>query len=77
MELNARVTRSWMIGEVPKGSKVRRPVFTVGAQVRNFINYYEAGDLVEYGKLKRVPDWLERAVARPPVARGLKIPAKP
>jgi GST-like protein len=63
--------RRWIMGEE----------FTIAdisliGMVRNFINYYEAGELVEYDKLKRVPDWLERAIARPAVARGLKIPAK-
>jgi GST-like protein len=45
--------------------------------VRNFINYYEAGDLVEYDKLNNVPAWLARGLARPAVQRGLAIPARP
>jgi GST-like protein len=45
--------------------------------VRNFINHYEAGDLVEYDKLRNVPAWLQRGLARPAVQRGLAIPAKP
>ena len=45
--------------------------------VRNLIGFYGAGDLVDYGSLKRVPAWLERGLARPAVQRGLEIPKKP
>ena len=44
--------------------------------VRNLIGFYDAGDLVGYGALKRVPAWLERGLARPAVQRGLTIPAR-
>jgi GST-like protein len=45
--------------------------------VRNLIGFYEAGPLVDYASLKRVPAWLERGLARPAVQRGLTIPARP
>jgi GST-like protein len=45
--------------------------------VRNLVGFYGAGDIVEYGKLKHVPAWLERCLARPAVERGLTIPARP
>lgn len=45
--------------------------------VRNLITFYEAGDLVDYGSLSAVPAWVERCLARPAVARGLTIPARP
>lgn len=45
--------------------------------VRNLVGFYGAGDLVDYGSLKRVPAWLERGLARPAVQRGLEIPKKP
>lgn len=45
--------------------------------VRNLIGFYGAGELVEYGKLERVPAWLERGLARPAVQRGLEIPKRP
>jgi len=44
--------------------------------VRAFVGFYEAGDLVDYASLKNVPAWLERALARPAVQRGLDIPAR-
>ena len=44
--------------------------------VRSLVGFYGAGDLVEYASLKRVPDWLERCVARPAVQRGLDIPKR-
>jgi GST-like protein len=45
--------------------------------VRNLVGFYGAADLVDYGSLKRVPAWLERALARPAVQRGLDIPKRP
>jgi GST-like protein len=45
--------------------------------VRNLVGFYGAGEIVEYDKLKHVPAWLERGVARPAVERGLNIPARP
>ena len=44
--------------------------------VRGFVDFYGAGDLVDYGSLKRVPAWLERGLARPAVKRGLDIPKR-
>jgi len=32
---------------------------------------------VEFDRLKNVPAWLERVLARPAVDRGLHIPARP
>ncbi|SCY77778.1 glutathione S-transferase N-terminal domain-containing protein [Microvirga guangxiensis] len=45
--------------------------------VRNLVGFYGAGELVEYDKLKNVPAWLERGLARPAVQRGLEIPKRP
>ncbi|MGO4714524.1 glutathione S-transferase N-terminal domain-containing protein [Bradyrhizobium sp. 2TAF24] len=45
--------------------------------VRNLIGFYGAGELVDFKSLKRVPAWLERALARPAVQRGLEIPKRP
>jgi len=45
--------------------------------VRNLIGFYGAAELVEYSTFKRVPEWLERALARPAVQRGLDIPKRP
>ncbi|MDQ0392904.1 glutathione S-transferase family protein [Labrys monachus] len=42
--------------------------------VRNLIGFYGARDLVEFDRLKHVPAWLERGLARPAVQRGLDIP---
>ena len=43
--------------------------------VRNLIGFYEAADLVDYARLKAVPAWLDRGLARPAVQRGLRIPS--
>jgi GSH-dependent disulfide-bond oxidoreductase len=45
--------------------------------VRGLVGFYGAGELVGYGALKAVPAWLERALARPAVQRGLEIPKRP
>ncbi|HYD28059.1 glutathione S-transferase N-terminal domain-containing protein [Brevundimonas sp.] len=45
--------------------------------VRNLIGFYEARELVGFDRLKNVPAWLERGLARPAVQRGLEIPARP
>jgi GST-like protein len=45
--------------------------------VRGLVQFYGAGELVDYDALRNVPVWLERAVARPAVARGLTIPQRP
>jgi GST-like protein len=45
--------------------------------VRNLIGFYGAAEIVEYEKLKHVPAWLERGLARPAVQRGLEIPKRP
>jgi GSH-dependent disulfide-bond oxidoreductase len=45
--------------------------------VGNLVQFYEAGDLVDYDSLSAVPAWVARCMARPAVARGLKIPARP
>lgn len=45
--------------------------------VRGLVGFYDAGALVDYETLSAVPAWLERCLARPAVARGLNIPARP
>ncbi len=44
--------------------------------VRNLVGFYGAGDLVGFDSFPRVKSWLERALARPAVERGLNIPAR-
>ncbi|WP_269716806.1 glutathione S-transferase N-terminal domain-containing protein [Caulobacter sp. NIBR2454] len=63
--------RDWIMGEYSIAD-----ISMIG-WVRNLITFYEARDLVEFDTLKNVPAWLERALARPAVQRGLNIPAKP
>jgi GSH-dependent disulfide-bond oxidoreductase len=63
--------RSWLMGEDYTVADIAHLGW-----VRNLVGFYGAGDLVEFGKLKRVPDWLERGLARPAVQRGLDIPKR-
>jgi GST-like protein len=50
-------------------------IATIG-WVRNLITFYEARDIVQYDALANVPGWLDRALARPAVKRGLEIPSR-
>jgi len=63
--------REWIMGDYSIAD-----IATLG-WVRNLITFYEARELVEFDRLKSVPAWLERGLARPAVERGLKIPARP
>lgn len=62
--------RQWLMGD----DYTIADIATLG-WVRNLIGFYEAGDLVDYARLKNLPVWLERGLARPAVQRGLAIPA--
>jgi GST-like protein len=64
--------RAWIMGDEFSIADI-----SLLGMVRNFVNYYEAGELVEFDRLKNVPAWLARGLARPAVQRGLGIPAKP
>ena len=45
--------------------------------VRNLVGFYDAGGLVGFADFKNVQRVLAAFVARPAVARGLVIPARP
>jgi GST-like protein len=64
--------RQWMMGEEYTIADI-----AIIGMVRNFIGFYQAGDLVEYDSFGHVKAWFERAMARPAVQRGVTIPAKP
>jgi GSH-dependent disulfide-bond oxidoreductase len=64
--------RRWLMGD----EYTIADIATLG-WVRNLTGFYEAGELVEYEKLRHVPAWLERGLARPAVQRGLEIPKRP
>ena len=64
--------RDWLMGD----DYTIADIATIG-WVRNLIGFYDAGELVDYASLKNVPAWLERALARPAVRRGLEIPGRP
>jgi GST-like protein len=64
--------RSWLMGEAYSIADIAHLGW-----VRNLIGFYGAGELVGYDKLKNVPAWLERGLARPAVQRGLTIPSRP
>jgi GST-like protein len=65
-------SRAWIMG----GAYTIADISLFG-WVRNLITFYEARDLVAFDRLKHVPAWLERGLARPAVQRGLAIPKRP
>jgi len=69
--LEARLAaRAWLMGE--EFSMV--DVACLG-WVRNLVGHYGAGELVGWSAFKEVQRWLEAALTRPAVRRGLLIPA--
>ena len=64
--------RDWIMG----GDYTIADISMLG-WVRNLVGFYGAGELVEYDRLKNVPAWLSRGLARPAVQRGLEIPKRP
>ena len=65
-------SRTWIMGD----NYTIADIAHIG-WVRNLMGFYGAGEVVEYSKLKHVPAWLERGLARPAVQRGLEIPRRP
>ena len=64
--------RAWIMGDEYSVADI-----SMLGWVRNLVGFYDAGDLVEFERLRAVPAWLERGLARPAVQRGLHIPAQP
>jgi GSH-dependent disulfide-bond oxidoreductase len=63
--------RAWMMGD--EYTIVDISIFPL---VRNLIGYYGAGDLVDIVNFRNVTRALDTFLARPAVARGLRIPAE-
>ena len=63
--------RAWIMGEDYSIADIA----TVG-WVRNLITFYEARELVAFDRYVNVAGWLDRALARPAVQRGLAIPSR-
>ena len=63
--------RTWLMGD----DYTIADIATIG-WVRNLITFYEARDLVEYDSFSHLVGWLDRALARPAVQRGLGIPSR-
>ena len=64
--------RSWMMGEPYTIADI-----AIFPWINNLVGFYGAGDLVGYADFKNVQRVLAAFVARPAVARGLGIPARP
>jgi GSH-dependent disulfide-bond oxidoreductase len=71
--LETRLTgRQWIMGDDYTIADI-----SLLGWVRNLIGFYGAREIVHYDALKHVPVWLDRALARPAVQRGLDIPKRP
>lgn len=71
--LDARLDgRQWIMGDTYTIADI-----AIVGMVRNFLEFYKAGDLVGYDSFTHVHAWFARMMARPAVQRGLTIPAKP
>ena len=64
--------RAWIMGD----DFTIADVATIG-WVRNLVGFYGAREIVEFDTLTEVPRWLDAALARPAVQRGLEIPKRP
>jgi len=60
--------RDWVMGEYSIAD------MAIGPWVNGLVGFYQAGPLVGWDRLTRVPAWLERFLARPAVQRGLVVP---
>ncbi|MGH8157344.1 MAG: glutathione S-transferase N-terminal domain-containing protein [Rhodanobacter sp.] len=70
--LNTRLDgRHWIMGD----DYTVADIATLG-WVNNLITFYEARELVAYDSFSNVGVWLDRALARPAVQRGLEIPGR-
>jgi GSH-dependent disulfide-bond oxidoreductase len=71
--LDGRLTsRAWLMGDEYTIADI-----AVFPWVRNLVGFYGAGELVGISEFPHVTRTLEAFVARPAVARGLTIPARP
>ncbi|SFN35268.1 glutathione S-transferase N-terminal domain-containing protein [Dokdonella immobilis] len=64
-------TRQWIMGD----DYTIADIAMIGP-VRNLITFYDARDLVGFDRFVHVGRWLERALERPAVQRGLMIPSR-
>lgn len=62
--------RVWIVGDALSIADI-----SLIGMVRNLVEFYKAGDLVKYDARKNVHAWLDRALARPAVRKGLTIPS--
>ncbi|HUN93996.1 MAG TPA: glutathione binding-like protein [Burkholderiaceae bacterium] len=62
--------RAWIVGD-----EITIADFATWPWVNNLVGFYFAADLVGYGDFPQVQRVLQAFLARPAVARGLKIPA--
>ena len=63
--------RTWLIGD----DYTIADIATIG-WVRNMITFYGARELLDFDRYTHVAQWLDRALARPAVQRGLEIPKR-
>jgi GST-like protein len=72
MEIQLKRGGPWMMGE----DYTIADVSMIG-WVRGLVHFYEAGHVVDWHEFEHVQAWLDRALERPAVQRGLNIPPRP
>jgi GSH-dependent disulfide-bond oxidoreductase len=63
--------RQWIMGDIYTIADI-----AIVGWIRSLIGFYAAGDMVGYDKLKNLPNWFDRMMARPAVQRGVEIPKR-
>lgn len=63
--------RDWIVGDYSIAD------MAIGPWLHGMLTYYKGGPLVGWDKLKNVPAYFDRFMARPAVHRALNIPAVP
>jgi GSH-dependent disulfide-bond oxidoreductase len=62
--------RQWIVGDAFSIADI-----ALIGMIRNLVEFYKAGELVDYNARKNVRAWLSRALARPAVQQGLVTPS--
>jgi GST-like protein len=62
--------QDWVVGDYSIAD------IAIAPWLRNIIGFYEAADLIEWDRLKNVPNYLNRFLERPAVKRGLINPPR-
>jgi GST-like protein len=72
LETRLKAGGPWIMGEAYTIADV-----SMVGWVRNLVGFYDAAKVVDFHEFEHVQAWLDRALQRPAVQRGLNIPPRP